>query len=78
MVAGAPAILGAWIGGFAPSATLTVLFLGVGTGAILQVAYEIGKMVRRDVSTERSLSVLAFAGVVSGMLALWVTGLLVK
>lgn len=78
LVAGAPAILGAWIGGFAPSATLTVLFLGIGTGAILQVAYEIGKMLRRDVSAERSLSMLAFAGIVSGMLLLWVTGLLIK
>ena len=31
LIGGAPAILGAWIGGFAPSPTLATLFLAVGT-----------------------------------------------
>ena len=31
-VGGAPAVVGAWIGGFAPSPTLAVLFLAIGAG----------------------------------------------
>jgi zinc transporter ZupT len=45
LVGGAPAIVGAWIGGFAPSPTLAVLFLAIGTGAILEVVYEITKLI---------------------------------
>ncbi|MBI2332354.1 MAG: ZIP family metal transporter, partial [Chloroflexi bacterium] len=40
LVGGAPAILGAWIGGYTPSPFLAVLFLAIGTGAIFQVAVE--------------------------------------
>lgn len=77
ILGGAPAILGTWLGGFSPSATLAVLFLGIGTGAIFEVVYEISKMLRRD--TERNPAPLViFAGVVSGMLLLWGTGLLIK
>jgi zinc transporter ZupT len=77
LVAGAPAIVGSWIGGFAPSATLGVLFLGIGAGAIFEVVYEVAKLIRQD-TTQRTLPLLTFSGVVSGMLLLWVTGLLIK
>ena len=76
-VGGAPAIVGAWIGGFAPSPTLAVLFLGIGVGAIFQVAYEIARLIRKDTAQE-PLPLTVFSGVVAGMLLLWVTGLLIK
>ncbi|MEX2162591.1 MAG: ZIP family metal transporter [Anaerolineales bacterium] len=77
LLGGAPAIAGAWIGGFSPSATLAVLFLGIGTGAIFEVVYEIAKLLQRD-TAKRPAPMLIFAGVISGMLLLWVTGLLIK
>ena len=77
LVGGAPAILGAWIGGLSPSPTLAVLFLAVGTGAVFEVVYEIAKMIRRDTARE-IMPLTVFSGVVSGMLLLWVTGLLIK
>jgi zinc transporter ZupT len=77
MIAGGPAILGTWIGGFAPSPFLSVLFLTVGAGAIIGVIIEILRLLRRDTAAQASpLSV--YAGVVAGMLVVWVTGLLIK
>ena len=77
LIGGGPAILGAWIGGFAPSPTLAVLFLAIGTGAIFEVVYEIAKLIQKDVQ-KQSISMTVFSGVLTGMLLLWVTGLLIK
>ena len=77
LVAGAPAILGTWLGGYAPSALAAVLFLAVGSGAILQVTREIWNLLRQDKVAQASPA-LVYAGVVVGMLVLWVTGLLIK
>lgn len=77
LIGGAPAILGAWIGGFAPSPTLAVLFLAIGAGAIFQVVYEIAKLIQKDTARE-SMPMTVFSGVLAGMLLLWVTGLLIK
>jgi ZIP family zinc transporter len=77
LAGGAPAILGAWIGGFAPSPTLAVLFLAIGTGAIFEVVYEIAKLIRRD-TAPKPMPLTVLSGIVFGMLLLWVTGLLIK
>lgn len=77
LVGGAPAILGAWLGGFAPSATLAVFFLAVGAGAIFEVVYEITLMLRKDTQAAK-MPFAMFSGVTAGMLLLWVTGLLIK
>jgi len=77
LVGGAPAILGAWIGGFSPSPTLGVLFLAVGTGAVFEVVYEIAKLIQRD-TDRQPMPFTVFSGIVTGMLILWVTGLLIK
>ncbi|MBI5935632.1 MAG: metal transporter [Chloroflexi bacterium] len=77
IVGGAPAILGAWIGGFAPSPTLAVLFLAIGTGAIFQVVFEIAKLIQKDTAKE-SMPAIIFSGALAGMALLWVTGLLIK
>lgn len=77
LIGGAPAIIGAWIGGFAPSPTLAVLFLAIGAGAVFQVIYEIAKLIRKD-TARQPLPLTVFSGVLAGMLLLWVTGLLIK
>ena len=77
LVGGAPAILGAWIGGYTPSPFLTVLFLAIGAGAIFQVIYEIAKLIQKDTQRE-AMPMVVFSGVLTGMMMLWVTGLLIK
>lgn len=77
LIGGAPAIIGAWIGGYTPSPFLAVLFLAIGTGAIFQVVYEIAKLIQKDTVRE-AIPMTVFSGVVTGMLVLWVTGLLIK
>ena len=76
-IGGAPAILGAWIGAFTPSPFLAVLFLAIGTGAIFEVVYEIGKLIQKD-NARQPMPMTVFSGVLTGMLVLWVTGLLIK
>ncbi len=77
LVGGGPAILGAWIGGFVPSATLAVVFLAVGTGAVFEVVYEIAKLLHKD-TTREPMPLTVFSGIVAGMMLLWVTGLMIK
>lgn len=77
LIGGAPAIIGAWIGGYTPSPFLAVLFLAIGTGAIFEVVYEIAKLIQKDTVRE-SMPMTIFSGVLTGMLLLWVTGLLIK
>ncbi|NLG71017.1 MAG: metal transporter [Chloroflexi bacterium] len=77
LIGGAPAIIGSWIGGFSPSPTLAVLFLAIGTGAVFEVVYEIARLIQKDTARE-SMPLTVFSGIVSGMLLLWVTGLLIK
>ncbi len=77
VIGGAPAIVGAWVGGFLPSATMAALFLAIGTGAIFEVVYEIAKMIRKD--TEKTpMPTTVFWGTLAGLMLLWVTGLLIK
>ncbi len=77
LLGGGPAILGAWIGGFSPSPTLAVLFLAIGTGAVFEVVYEIAKLIQKDTARE-AMPLTVFTGITTGMLLLWVTGLLIK
>jgi zinc transporter ZupT len=77
LIGGSPAILGAWIGGYTPSPFLAVLFLAIGAGAIFEVVYEIAKLIQKDTVRE-AMPMTIFSGVLTGMLLLWVTGLLIK
>jgi zinc transporter, ZIP family len=75
-IAGGPAILGAWIGGYASSDVLAVLFFGAAAGAALQVVVEVGRFVaRRAPGGLRSGWVIG--GYLTGILVMYVTGLLV-
>jgi ZIP family zinc transporter len=83
MIAGAPTIAGAWIGGFLYSPIAAIIFLSIGAGAIFQVVYSIGSWVLRSTSdNEKSSKIVAvniftIAGFAIGMLIMYVTGLLV-
>ncbi|MGQ0637877.1 MAG: ZIP family metal transporter [Nitrososphaerota archaeon] len=76
MIAGTPAIFGAWIGGFIYSPFTAVVFLSIGAGAIFQVVVSIIKWIRQD--GEKTLSNAAVAsGIVVGMLVMYLTSILV-
>jgi zinc transporter, ZIP family len=76
LVAGAPAILGGWIGGFLTSDVLGVLFFALAVGAALQVVVEVGRYVaRRAPGGLRSGHVVG--GYLAGILVMYTTGLLV-
>lgn len=77
LIGGAPAIVGAWVGGLVYSQVLAVLFLSIGAGAVLQVAYQISKLVLRD-AAKRPMPFTLSAGVLAGMAILYVTGLIIK
>lgn len=77
IIGGAPAIVGAWIGGLIYSQPLSVLFLAIGAGAVFEVVYEISKLIQRD-AVKRPMPLTIFSGVTVGMLLLYLTGLLIK
>jgi ZIP family zinc transporter len=75
-LAGAPAVLGAWIGGLAYSAPAAAVLLGVGVGAIVQVALQILPSVREPKSA-RALTPLTAGGLAAGLAIMYATSLLV-
>jgi zinc transporter ZupT len=77
LLGGAPAIFGAWIGGFTYSAPLATLFLAIGAGAVFEVVYEIAKLIIKD-SAKSPSPIGNFVGVAMGMLIMYLTGLFVK
>ena len=74
-IAGAPAILGAWIGGFQYSPISAIIFLSVGAGAIFQVIVAILKWIRQD--EQGLLSAPTAAGIAIGMIIMYVTSILI-
>ncbi len=79
-LAGLPAVLGVWIGGFVYSALLTAIFLALGMGAIAQVVYEVGRLIVRQSREEDTplLSLPTFGGLAAGILIMYLTALLVS
>jgi zinc transporter ZupT len=79
LIAGAPAIAGAWIGGFIYSDLAAAIFLGVGVGAIVQVIVEVGKLLMRH--SQRAGTTLAtwpnVIGFAAGLAILYATALLI-
>ena len=76
LVAGAPAIFGTWIGGYASSDLLTPLFFAFAAGAALQVVVEVGRYVART-APGGLRSGWAIGGYLAGIAAMWATGLLI-
>jgi hypothetical protein len=76
LIAGAPAILGAWIGASAFSPSLAALLFGVGAGAIAQVIVQLAPTIR-----ERGrplLEPLAVGGILLGLAVMYLTGLAIS
>jgi zinc transporter ZupT len=76
LIAGAPAILGAWIGASAFDPSLAAFMFGVGVGAIARVVVQIAPQVRD--SAGRLLHPMAAAGLAVGLGVMYVTGLLIS
>jgi len=76
MIAGTPAIFGAWVGGFVYSPFATVVFLSIGAGAIFQVIITILRWIREE--GDKNLSSAAVAsGIAVGMLIMYLTSILI-
>ena len=76
IIAGSPAIFGAWIGGFVYSPFTSVIFLAVGAGAIFQVIAVIMKWIQEE--NDRNLSTFAVvSGIAAGMLVMYLTSILI-
>ena len=80
LLGGGPAILGTLLGGFAYSNLATAIFLAVGAGAILQVIYEVTRLLLKD-SARAKTSVLSapnLGGLTAGIAIMYATALLVS
>jgi zinc transporter, ZIP family len=72
-IAGAPAILGAWTGGFVANDVLAVLFFGAAAGAAFEVVVEVVRYVaHRDPAGLRSG--YAIGGFIAGIAVMYATG----
>ena len=82
LLAGSPAILGVWIGGFSYVPLLAVVFLAIGAGAILQVIYEVGRLLIAGEADEEgalrgAVSWTNIGGFTTGLAIMYATALLV-
>lgn len=74
-IAGLPAILGAWIGGFFTSNLLATFFFAIAAGAAAQVVYEVSSFInRRTPDGWRSPAVAG--GFIAGVAIMYVTSLI--
>jgi len=76
LIAGAPAILGAFIGAAAYNAEIATLLIGVGIGAIVQVIVQLVPAMRDRAG--RALYPASVGGILAGVAILYTTGLLVS
>ncbi len=80
LLGGGPAIVGTWIGGFAYSNLLSTVFLAIGAGAILQVIYEVTRLLLKDSARSKApaLSAVNLGGLTAGIAIMYATALLVS
>ncbi|MGF7007801.1 zinc transporter ZupT [Aminobacter sp. BE322] len=80
LLAGAPAVVGLWIGSLAYAPQWSALALAIGAGAILQVIVEVGAMLARDhgEGSRALLAPSAMAGLLAGAGFMYATAMLVK
>ncbi|WP_458207976.1 ZIP family metal transporter [Haladaptatus sp. NG-SE-30] len=74
LLAGAPVILGGWLGSLAFSPTLGAFFLAIGVGAIIQVIWELRGMISRNGRVSSALNLVTF---LVGLVVMYVTDLFV-
>jgi ZIP family zinc transporter len=75
LIAGAPAIAGAWIGGYVTSDVLSVVFFAAAAGAALEVVVEVGRFLR--LRPEGLSSGYVIGGFLAGIAVMYLTGVLV-
>jgi zinc transporter ZupT len=73
-IAGLPVVLGGWLGSLAYSPLLGTLFLAVGVGAIIQVEWDIARMIRAEGRLGTGANAVAF---LVGLVVMYATDLLV-
>jgi zinc transporter ZupT len=88
LIAGAPAIVGAWIGGFLYSPLAAIIFLSIGAGAIFQVVFSIiswisdksdgGNVQVEERRKNTWLNTSLISGFIVGMVIMYVTSLMVS
>jgi zinc transporter ZupT len=76
LIAGGPAIVGAWIGASAFNASLAAFLLGAGAGAIVQVIQQLAPSIRDRAG--RALNPASVAGILGGFALLYATSLLIS
>ena len=76
LVAGAPAVLGAWIGASAFNTSMAAFLFGAGAGAIAQVVVALAPTLRTP--GERGLAPRVVGGLLAGLAIMFATGLLVS
>jgi ZIP family zinc transporter len=76
LIAGAPAIVGAWIGAAAFNSSVAAFLLGAGVGAIVQVIQQLTPAIRDRAGV--ALRPLTIAGLLAGFAVLYLTSLLVN
>lgn len=77
LLAGGPAILGVWIGGFIYSPLWAAIFLAVGIGAIAQVIVEVGRLIAGGGERRAVFDWTTLAGVAAGIAIMYATALVV-
>ena len=76
LIAGAPAIVGAWIGGFLTNEIVAVLFFAIAVGAALQVVVEVGRYIQRRAPGGLT-SGYVVGGFLAGLVIMYATGLVI-
>jgi zinc transporter ZupT len=75
LLAGAPAIPGAWLGGFLTSDWLGVIFFAAAAGAAAEVVVEVGRYVARETAGGLT-SPYVLGGFLAGVVVMYATGIL--
>ncbi|MDQ3677449.1 MAG: ZIP family metal transporter [Actinomycetota bacterium] len=76
LIAGAPAVLGAWIGAAAFNTSVAAFLFGAGAGAIVQVIVQLAPSLRGE--GESGLQPSVVGGLLAGLALMFATGLLVS
>jgi len=76
LIAGAPAVVGAWIGAAAFDTSVAAFLFGFGAGAIAQVVVQLAPSLRDG--RGRTLHPMSVMGLLAGMAVMFATGLLVS
>lgn len=79
LIAGAPAILGVWLGTYALAPHWAAFAIAIGMGAIIQVLFEVGSfMTRQSAGLSKALDQYALGGFAVGLVFMYVSAVAIK